>query len=311
VIWKGQSSAVIGIGINLKLSKKSMSHIDQPAIDLVSVGLEVIDPNELLGQILKDLADVLGQFNTSKFSSLKEEWMSYHVYQHQTVTLSLGDGRGVTGLAQGVTDDGALIIETPSAGIETFSSGEITLRKSINMFLLIDIGNTRTKWMLRDNKSIYKYDSFLTEDIDQDHFEFDVVIKKILISNVAGFEKEAILKIKLKKFSCPVEFIKAHKKLNHLINNYQDATKLGTDRWLSALSVSHEIKKTAVIVSVGTAVTIDYVSFDEKKYQHTFEGGVILPGLHLTKNALANNTADLKSSRGCCPNATHQFSQCD
>ena len=166
------------------------------------------------------------------------------------------------------------------------------------MFLLIDIGNTKTKWMLRDNKSIYKYDSFLTEDIDQDHFEFDVAIKKILISNVAGFEKEAILKIKLKKFSCPVEFIKAHKKLNHLINNYQDATKLGTDRWLSALSVSHEIKKTAVIVSVGTAVTIDYVSFDEKKAQHIFEGGVILPGLHLTKNALANNTADLKSLEG-------------
>ncbi|MEY3280228.1 MAG: hypothetical protein RL674_213, partial [Pseudomonadota bacterium] len=153
------------------------------------------------------------------------------------------------------------------------------------MFLLIDIGNTRTKWMLRDKDRIYKHNSFLTEDIDQDHFEFDVAIKKILISNVAGFEKEAILKIKLKKFSCPVEFIKAHKKLNHLINNYQDATKLGTDRWLSALSVSHEIKKTAVIVSVGTAVTIDYVSFDEKKYQHTFEGGVILPGLHLTKNA--------------------------
>jgi type III pantothenate kinase len=166
------------------------------------------------------------------------------------------------------------------------------------MFLLIDIGNTKTKWMLRDNKSIYKHNSFLTEDIDQDHFEFDVAIKKILISNVAGFEKEAILKIKLKKFSCPVEFIKAHKKLNHLINNYQDATKLGTDRWLSALSISHEIKKTAVIVSVGTAVTIDYVSFDEKKSQHTFEGGVILPGLHLTKNALENNTADLKNSEG-------------
>ncbi len=56
--------------------------------------------------------------------------MSYHVYQHQIVTLSLGDGRSVTGLAQGVTDDGALMIETPSSGIETFSSGEITLRKA-------------------------------------------------------------------------------------------------------------------------------------------------------------------------------------
>jgi BirA family biotin operon repressor/biotin-[acetyl-CoA-carboxylase] ligase len=93
------------------------------------VSQEELDPNELLGQILKDLADVLGQFNASKFSSLKDEWMTYHVYQHQTVTLSLGDGRTVTGLAQGVTDDGALIIGTPTSGIETFSSGEITLRK--------------------------------------------------------------------------------------------------------------------------------------------------------------------------------------
>jgi type III pantothenate kinase len=166
------------------------------------------------------------------------------------------------------------------------------------MFLLIDIGNTKTKWMLRDNSDIYKQNSFLTEDIDQDHFEFDEKIRKIVISNVAGFEKEAILKIKLKNFSCPIEFIKAHKKLNHLINNYQDATMLGTDRWLSALSVSHDIQKTAVIVSVGTAVTIDYLSFDEKKSQHTFEGGVIMPGLHLTKNALENNTADLKNSEG-------------
>ena len=166
------------------------------------------------------------------------------------------------------------------------------------MFLLIDIGNTKTKWMLRDNKSIYKHESFLTEDIDQDHFEFDSSIRKVLISNVAGFEKEAILKIKLKNFSCPIEFISPHKKLNDLINNYQDPTKLGTDRWLSALSVSHDIKKAAVIASVGTAVTIDYLSYDEKKAQHTFEGGVILPGLHLTKNALSNNTADLKNSEG-------------
>ncbi|MSQ81246.1 MAG: biotin--[acetyl-CoA-carboxylase] ligase [Candidatus Methylopumilus sp.] len=126
---EGQSSAVIGIGINLKLSKKSLNHIDQPAIDLKSVSVEEVDPNELLGQILKDLADILGQFNSSKFTSLKEEWMSYHAYQDQTVTLSLGDGRSSTGIARGVTEDGALMVENSSQGIEIFSSGEITLRK--------------------------------------------------------------------------------------------------------------------------------------------------------------------------------------
>jgi type III pantothenate kinase len=166
------------------------------------------------------------------------------------------------------------------------------------MFLLIDIGNTKTKWMLRDDKSIYKQDIFFTEDIDQDHFEFDEKIKKILISNVAGFEKEAILKIKLKKFSCPIEFIKPDKTYKNFSNNYENATKLGTDRWLSALSVSHDIKKAAVVASVGTAVTIDYVSYDHKNNQHTFEGGVILPGLHLTKNTLSNDTADLKNGEG-------------
>jgi type III pantothenate kinase len=166
------------------------------------------------------------------------------------------------------------------------------------MFLLIDIGNTKTKWMLRDQRKIYQEDSFLTEDIDQDHFMFSEKIQKIFISNVASFEKEAILKIKLKKFSCPIEFVKPQKKWKHLLNGYQDSSSLGVDRWLSALSVSNNIQKSTVIVSVGTAVTIDYLSFDKKEHQYTFEGGVILPGLHLTKNALSQNTAQLKNDEG-------------
>ena len=166
------------------------------------------------------------------------------------------------------------------------------------MFLLIDIGNTKTKWMLRDQGKVYQEDSFLTEDIDQDHFLLSDKIQKIFISNVAGFEKEAILKIKLKKFSCPIEFVKTPKKWKHLLNGYEDSSSLGVDRWLSALSVSSSIEKATVIVSVGTAVTIDYLSFDKKEHQYTFEGGVILPGLHLTKNALSQNTARLKNDEG-------------
>ena len=166
------------------------------------------------------------------------------------------------------------------------------------MFLLIDIGNTKTKWMLRDQVEVYEEDSFLTEDIDQDHFLLSDKIQKIFISNVAGFEKEAILKIKLKKFSCPVEFVKTPKQWKHLLNGYENCSSLGVDRWLSALSVSSCIEKATVIVSAGTAVTIDYLSFDKKEHQYTFEGGVILPGLYLTKNALSQNTAHLINDEG-------------
>ncbi|MSQ81245.1 MAG: type III pantothenate kinase [Candidatus Methylopumilus sp.] len=166
------------------------------------------------------------------------------------------------------------------------------------MFLLIDIGNTKTKWMLRDNRSIYKQDSFFTEDIDQDHFRFDKPIQKILISNVAGFEKEAILKIKLKFFSCPIEFIKPQKNICHLINHYQDPHQLGADRWLSALSLSQDHYKNVVIASIGTAVTVDLLTYDKNSLTSTFEGGVILPGLHLTKDILSSKTSDLKKTHG-------------
>jgi len=40
------------------------------------------------------------------------------------------------------------------------------------------------------------------------------------------------------------------------------------------------------------------LSFDKNKNLYTFEGGVILPGLHLTKNALTQNTAHLKNDEG-------------
>jgi pantothenate kinase type III len=82
------------------------------------------------------------------------------------------------------------------------------------------------------------------------------------------------------------------------LNSYQDNLSLGADRWLSALSVSKSIQKATLIVSVGTAVTIDYLSYDKKEHQYIFEGGVILPGLYLTKNALSQNTAQLKNDMG-------------
>ena len=92
--------------------------------------------------------------------------------------------------------------------------------------------------------------------------------------------------------------MKPQKKWKHLLNGYQDISSLGVDRWLSALSVCESIQKASLIVSVGTAVTIDYLSFDKKEHQYTFEGGVILPGFHLTKNTLSQNTAQLINDDG-------------
>ena len=124
---EGPSAAVIGVGVNLNLSKIVLQSIDQPAIDLASVSAHSINQNELLGTILKHLADVLSTFESGGFIGLRDEWLSYHAYQNKPVRMLLPNGTEVQGVVKNVAEDGILLVET-ALGLQRFSAGEISLR---------------------------------------------------------------------------------------------------------------------------------------------------------------------------------------
>ena len=126
---EGPSAAVIGMGVNLKLPKNVLDSIDQPAIDLANVSANHINQSELLGVILKHLADVLSSFEAHGFVGLRDEWRSYHAYENKPVRMLLPNGRDVHGIVKGVADDGILLVET-ALGLQRFSAGEISLRNS-------------------------------------------------------------------------------------------------------------------------------------------------------------------------------------
>lgn len=123
---EGPSAAVIGVGVNLNLPKNVLHGIDQPAIDLASTSAP-IDQNELLGVLLKHLADVLSGFEQQGFIALRDEWLSHHAYHNKPVRMHLPDGRDVQGVVKNVADDGILLVET-AFGLQRFSAGEISLR---------------------------------------------------------------------------------------------------------------------------------------------------------------------------------------
>ena len=125
----GQSAAIIGVGINLKLSKNQLAKIDQPAIGISQCIEDEIDPNQLLGIIIKDLTEVLAQFELNSFESFKDEWQSYDAFHDQSISISSSDGGMITGKEHGVNNTGALEVIT-EGGIKTFSSGEVSIRKS-------------------------------------------------------------------------------------------------------------------------------------------------------------------------------------
>lgn len=124
----GPTAAVIGIGLNLKLSKDIQTRIDQGAIDVFSIMGKMPDRNKLLAVLLINLVRVLRQFEHQGFASFKEEWRNHHLCENKPVVLHLPDGSSQEGMVRGIADDGSLMLRT-AAGIRGYSSGEITLRR--------------------------------------------------------------------------------------------------------------------------------------------------------------------------------------
>ncbi len=124
---EGPSTAVIGIGINLKLPESLKKQIDQPVTDLASISNQKINPNALLAILLKHLTEVITTFEHHGFEKLHDEWTQLHAYQNQAVRMIMPDGRETQGVVRGLTENGSLLVET-EYGLKRFISGEISLR---------------------------------------------------------------------------------------------------------------------------------------------------------------------------------------
>lgn len=96
--------------------------------------------------------------------------------------------------------------------------------------------------------------------------------------------------------------------INQFLNRYAQPAQLGADRWASALGLACQglisPGETQMIVSAGTATTIDLVRFggpDAKGSYAEFLGGWILPGIGLMKDSLRTKTRDLDSLMAAQP----------
>lgn len=153
------------------------------------------------------------------------------------------------------------------------------------MKLFIDIGNSKSKWCLVKNQIEQRSGSFFNHDIDE--FVVPEGIDEVLIASVGREEYENILISKLKFICKNIIFAQIDKQLLEI--NYSN--ELGIDRWLGALAVSKRTTNNAILIDAGSAVTIDLIRNDSPR--PIFEGGLILPGLHLFNQSLVEKSADI------------------
>lgn len=109
---------------------------------------------------------------------------------------------------------------------------------------------------------------------------------RVIVSNVAGevFANNLIIHTE-KYWEIQPEFIMPRATAFGISNAYQDAGKLGADRWATLIAAHHAGHGATCIVDCGTAITIDAINA-----QGEHLGGLILPGLATMRSALAGNT---------------------
>ena len=123
----GPTAAVIGIGLNVRLSEMVRDRIDQAAGDLETACGHTVDRNTLLAELLLELRGVLTAFSRSGLPPLREEWRHYHLYEGRAVAIRRPDGSIEHGEVRGIAEDGALLLFTRD-GLRRYHSGEVSLR---------------------------------------------------------------------------------------------------------------------------------------------------------------------------------------
>lgn len=122
----GPSVAVIGIGLNVSLSAAAHARIDQPSGDIATLSGRPVSRNALAVSVLAALDDALATFEREGFAPFRARWTAADALADAPVSLDLGS-RSVSGIARGVDDHGALLLDVDGRR-EAFVSGHVARR---------------------------------------------------------------------------------------------------------------------------------------------------------------------------------------
>lgn len=162
------------------------------------------------------------------------------------------------------------------------------------MILEIDMGNTRLKWRLKSQLTRLAAGSIPSgagyDALGDIVAEYKDEISRILVVSVQSSDAERELsEWAMLNIGCAPEFAYSSAICGLVSSGYSDPSLLGVDRWLAVVAGYHEIRSACVVVSAGTALTVDLVAEDGRHL-----GGYIAPGISLFGAALSNSTARIK-----------------
>ena len=153
--------------------------------------------------------------------------------------------------------------------------------------LALDVGNTRTKWLLSVGDGERSGVFAAAVPSEQELLALPAGIHAVVCSSVRGQAFTQALEVECRKaLGLVPTFFVADARWRSLINGYDKPEMLGVDRWLAMVAAWDLCASEVLVVDVGTAMTLDVI---DASGQH--QGGYIVPGYNTLVNSL-NNGAD-------------------
>lgn len=168
------------------------------------------------------------------------------------------------------------------------------------MLLVVDVGNSNTVLGLYDGEELKAHWRIVTENYRTSD-ELRILLTMLLhqdgvapsditgccISSVVPQVNIALMSMSRKQFGVTPLMVEPGIKTGIKLHN-ENPKELGADRLVNAVAAVDEYDGPLIVVDFGTATTFDYITENAE-----YKGGIIVPGIQLSANALFEHCAKL------------------
>ncbi|MBZ0068595.1 MAG: type III pantothenate kinase [Thiobacillus sp.] len=158
--------------------------------------------------------------------------------------------------------------------------------------LLLDAGNTRLKWAVVENDAWLEQGHLAYADLSR----LTQVVRAgdaCFIASVVKQDQAEQIGELLGAVGVIPHWLKTEAQFQDVKNNYANPRQLGVDRWMGLIAARKRSQHPTLVVSAGTAMTVDALSAEG-----VFLGGLIVPGFALMQASLREGTAGIADGAG-------------
>ncbi|MGA8278435.1 MAG: type III pantothenate kinase [Rhodanobacteraceae bacterium] len=167
------------------------------------------------------------------------------------------------------------------------------------MKLLVDLGNSRLKWATVDHQrfapgGVFAHAGIPLAEALGSNWSALPRPDAIFVASVITSEREADLaEFARERFGVVPEFLRSQRSALGIRNAYTTAQRLGIDRFMALAALHAETPRAQILVSVGTALTLDAIDANGCHL-----GGLITASPTLARDAVTGATARVIEAPG-------------